>query len=147
MDVAVKSVDIFALACEDGTVSVRQMVVKDQFNDSFVYDDVANPVFTSDTCLFQHHSENRPLSHISYTGRGIDEYVTVGGPTVFAGSSDHEITLPADVTQLRCFATPDLHVMVAAGLGSIGEVHILDAHNLTRQFVVRSPSISTFNDF
>ena len=51
-DIDVRGIEVFAIASEDGTVSVRQMVVKDKFNKSFVYDDVSNPVFTSDTLLF-----------------------------------------------------------------------------------------------
>lgn len=63
------------------------------------------------------------------------------------GASDHDLKLPAEVTQLRCFATNELRVMVAAGLGSIGEVHVLDSQDLTRQFTVRTSSVPSFRDF
>jgi len=37
--------------------------------------------------------------------------------------------------------------MVAAGLTSAGEIVVLDALKLTRQFSVRNSSISQFDDF
>jgi hypothetical protein len=40
-DIAVKGVDIFALASADGSVTVKQLVVSELWG-SFVFDDVSN---------------------------------------------------------------------------------------------------------
>ena len=37
--------------------------------------------------------------------------------------------------------------MLAAGLGSIGEIVVLDSRSLTRQFSIRNSSIDSFDDF
>ena len=37
--------------------------------------------------------------------------------------------------------------MLAAGLGSIGEIVVLDSRSLTRQFSIRTSSINSFDDF
>ena len=100
----------------------------------------------SENCYFQRHTENA-INHIVYVGRNVDDYVCVSGKTLYKGASDQELTLPAEVTQLHCFATAGMQVMLAAGLSSLGEIVVLDSKSLTRQFSVRNSSMNSFDDF
>ena len=114
--------------------------------DSFIFDDNPSSLVMSENRHFQLHSENA-LTHIAYVGRNVDEYVCVGGSTVYLGANDAEHAFAAEVTQLRCFVAAQNQVMVAAGLSSLGEIVVLDSQNLTRQFSVKNSSLSGLVDF
>ena len=79
------------------------------------------------------HSKNR-IDRVVYVGAtNLEDYCAVSGRTLYSGKSDIEITLKAKVTQVRSFLASDGTALVAAGLGKIGEVQILDGLTLVSQ--------------
>ena len=70
-----------ALASEDGSVTVKELVVKG-VGDSFVFDDVSSQTITSENRNFVQHSE-KALTCVLYVGHGHDAYCTVGGDTIY----------------------------------------------------------------
>lgn len=87
---------MIALASEDGTVTVKELVVSSD-SGSFIFDDVINQCITSENRLFVRHSE-KSLDRVFYVGRANDDYCAVSGATIYKGSSDQETTLEAEVT-------------------------------------------------
>ena len=80
-------------------------------------------------------------------GSDFDSYCAVSGSTIYSGDSDTEATLPSSVTQLSSFFTAGKKVMLAAALGWIGEIHILDASKLTRQIMIGHSFLKSIDSF
>ena len=68
-----------------------------------------------------------------YVGSGFNNYCAVAGDMIYSGSSDRETCLGAPISHLISFqSVVNDALMLAAGMSSVGEVHLLDAQNLTR---------------
>jgi len=112
---------------------------------SFVLDDASNQSITSENRHFVQHSENG-LNHVVYVGDHYQDYCVAGGPTVYKGSSDAEVSLPAEISHLKSFGGSEGQVLLAAGLSSIGTVYIINSETLTRQLIIENSSIRSFDD-
>ena len=132
LDVATQGIDTLALACRDGSVTVKQLLVRANFN-SFVYDDVSNQSITSNYRHYERHSENS-IDCVVYVGHKPADYVACSGATLYCGALEYETTLPSRVTQLETFIGGGSEsVMLVAGLDRTGQIEIVDAATLTRQ--------------
>ena len=132
LDVATQGIDTLAIAGRDGSVTVKQLLVRDKTN-SYVYDDVSNQVITSNDIHFERHSKNK-IDRVVYVGCEPADYVACSGPTLYCGASEYETTLRSSVTQLEAFIGGGSEsVMLVAGLGRTGQIEIVDAATLTRQ--------------
>ena len=96
LDVATQGIDTLAIACRDGSVTVKQLLVRANFN-SFVYDDVSNQVITSNDRHYEQHSENS-IDRVVFVGCKPADYVACSGATLYCGASEYETTLPSRVT-------------------------------------------------
>ena len=131
LDVATQGIDTLAIACRDGSVTVKQLLVRD--SNSYVYDDVSNQAITSNDCHYEQHNENS-IDRVVFVGCKPADYVACSGATLYCGASEYETTLPSRVTQLEAFIGGGSEsVMLVAGLGRTGQIDILDAATLTRQ--------------
>lgn len=101
LDVAVQGIDTLAIASEDGSVTVKQLLVNSNFG-SFVYDDVSNQAITSNDRHFERHSENS-IDRVLFVGLEPADYVACSGATLYCGASENEMTLGSKVTQLEAF--------------------------------------------
>ena len=141
-DVAVQTinVDTFALACEDGSVIVKELMTNIP-EQSFCLNDASDQLFTSETRHMVQHSFHR-MSHVIYHGHSSNQYCAASGTTLFSGQSDAENTFRSPITQLKTLVTRNHSTMVAVGLGDIGEIQILDPFGLTRQMSIRLNSLA-----
>lgn len=112
---------------------------------SFVLDDASNQSITSENRHFVQHSENG-LNHVVYVGDHYQDYCAAGGPTIYKGSSDAEVSLPAEITHLQSFVGSGAQMLLAAGLSLIGTVYIINSETLTRQLIIENSSIRSFDD-
>ena len=93
------------------------------------------------------HSE-KSIDYVTYVGANYDAYCASSGATLYCGNSDNEVTLPSQITQLKTLVSLDYtQVLIAAGLGGIGEILLMDANSLTRQLKLQTDSLASFDDF
>ena len=93
------------------------------------------------------HSSNR-IDRVVYVGASkLEEYCAVSGSTLYSGKSDAETTLKAQVTQIWSFQTSDGTGLIAAAMGKIGEIQILDGLTLESQLQIRHTLMSSIEDF
>ena len=79
------------------------------------------------------HSKNR-IDFVVYVGESkLEEYCAVSGCTIYSGKSDIEVKLEAKITQIKSFFASDGTGLIAAAMGSLGEIQILDGLTLAAQ--------------
>lgn len=128
--VSPSDIDTFALASEDGSVTVRELLVS-QSGSSFVFDDASNQTITSETRHFVQHS-SKGIDHLVFFASRYTSYCAASGSTVYSGNSDAQINLKSSITQLKTFKSSSGTPVIAAGLGRVGEIHLLETDYLTR---------------
>jgi len=113
--------------------------------DSFIFDDAPHQDITSENRHMVIHSD-KSISMMVYVSDEYNNYCAASGATIYSGSSDAEITLKSDITQLKSFIGQDGKPYLVAGLSGCGELHILDATTLEPQTVIGHDSISSIDD-